>query len=283
MQRNQSPKKSGTVEIQALNKTFYQAASRPCRAFTLIELLVVIAIIALLLAILMPALNKVKESARRVVCTTNVKGLLMGVIAYSGDYNDSMPVFWPEIRLGWTCAAREQLLYHGRIASLGLLWGPVNYVSNGHAFFCPSPAAKKVNSFEQGRVTGQPFDEIDQEDGLNVQGSYFLRGDYAESDNSPTGAPAKTLLRHPNWIIISDSGFFWDGGHMDGPELRINHPTQGGKPDYFSNGWADGHVSAYNVKDPDLGWDDPANPIPIGGTSYYTNAQGMVRMEKEDW
>ena len=43
------------------------------KGFTLIELLVVIAIIAMLLAILMPALNRVKKIAQRVVCGTNLK------------------------------------------------------------------------------------------------------------------------------------------------------------------------------------------------------------------
>ena len=48
-------------------------SSQKLRGFTLIELLVVIAIIALLLAILMPALGKVKEKAKEVVCKSNIK------------------------------------------------------------------------------------------------------------------------------------------------------------------------------------------------------------------
>ncbi len=59
------------------------------KGFTLIELLVVIAIIAMLLAILMPALNKVKKIAQRVVCGTNLKGLGTAQMVYANDYEDS--------------------------------------------------------------------------------------------------------------------------------------------------------------------------------------------------
>jgi prepilin-type N-terminal cleavage/methylation domain-containing protein/prepilin-type processing-associated H-X9-DG protein len=58
------------------------------RAFTLIELLVVIAIIAILMAILMPALNRVKEQGKRIVCENSLKSLQLCWIMYADD-NDS--------------------------------------------------------------------------------------------------------------------------------------------------------------------------------------------------
>lgn len=61
------------------------------KAFTLIELLVVISIIALLLAILMPALGKVKEKAKGVVCKSNIKQWGVIFTLYANDYNDSLP------------------------------------------------------------------------------------------------------------------------------------------------------------------------------------------------
>ena len=55
------------------------------RAFTLIELLVVIAIIAILMAIIMPALNAVKRKAASTVCLSNTKNLSVGWYMYMGD------------------------------------------------------------------------------------------------------------------------------------------------------------------------------------------------------
>ena len=58
------------------------------KGFTLIELLVVIAIIAVLMAILMPSLNRAREQGKRASCLSNLKQLQMAWIAYAGDNDD---------------------------------------------------------------------------------------------------------------------------------------------------------------------------------------------------
>ena len=65
--------------------------SRRAVKFTLIELLVVITIIAILAAMLLPALVEAKERGRRILCLANLKQTTVSCLLYADDFNQELP------------------------------------------------------------------------------------------------------------------------------------------------------------------------------------------------
>jgi prepilin-type N-terminal cleavage/methylation domain-containing protein/prepilin-type processing-associated H-X9-DG protein len=116
------------------------------KAFTLIELLVVIAIIAILMAILMPALNAVKEQARSINCRSNVRQLTLSWIMYKDDYDDKLVsghTPGPGGEAWITLPNSPQtapVVEKKKYIMEGLLWP---YVKNVGAYHCPSDRRPK--------------------------------------------------------------------------------------------------------------------------------------------
>lgn len=122
-----SKRKIGYIKIyfhNNLKKSFY---------FTLVELLIVISIIAILAALLLPALKKVKDKGREIACVSNLRQINVALNNYSSDHNDFLPAptwgFPTNVEGGyysWTWTSRLVLC---------------NYISQ-KIYYCPSGSSK---------------------------------------------------------------------------------------------------------------------------------------------
>ncbi len=134
------------------------------KGFTLIELLVVISIIAVLLSILMPALNMAKQKARMVICSNNLHQIAVGLNAYASDFGRYMPrsagyprlVYW-----GDTSGpdGREMVLEYVSFKSEKLLFCPAAQHPGGNPGHKPGihSTAEPYLSFEDSEKWSRYF------------------------------------------------------------------------------------------------------------------------------
>ncbi len=94
------------------------------KSFTLIELLVVVAIIAVLAALLLPALTSARAIARRVVCQSNMRQVVNSLFYYADDYNDWCPPALEKNMVWGDSIWTMRLRHHGYISTPQILYCP---------------------------------------------------------------------------------------------------------------------------------------------------------------
>lgn len=177
------------------------------RGFSLIDTLVTISVMALLIAILLPSLNGARESARRVVCASNVRQLGIGIQMFADDHEGKLP----DSRYVSTASSMDgdgsasQFMMTLRAPNsdnsdqlwdgLGVLYA-TDYLVAPKLFYCPS---------HHGDHSFSRYARIFNGNRERISGNYHFRGIGPNGEKNLTAIePSETVLVTDGMRVISD-------------------------------------------------------------------------------
>lgn len=208
--------------------------------FTLIELLVVIAIIAILAAMLLPALSKAREKARSISCASNLKQLCLAEVMYADEYDDMF--------IGTNCS-----WVNNSEAPISSNTAFCKHPSNGRWYYgWPNFIYPYVGDFAPYKCPSNQTDIYGTNYGTPV--GFNLSKDYGSMFYNPK---SRALFKHPSDTLVLGSK--WGGGGTPYILSRQYYCMKKVHNDTANCGYIDGHVANWKVVDSDIG------PVEVAG------------------
>jgi len=227
--------------------------------FTLIELLVVIAIIAILIGLLLPAVQKVREAAARMNCSNNLKQLGLSIHNYASAYQDRLPA------ASSSTGATQYGNYQG-IMLITLL----PYIEQDNLF--KSATANVGNTWDG---NGNPFTRLQKVKTYNCPSDFTLSNGWSQNQVGGWMGTSYSL----NFRLF---GTVRAGGNSDAPQFSVgNIPDGTSNTIAFSEQYAgctgsNGNLWAYPGTDWGWNWSaEIANSRVVGGTTNMPNGYAM--------
>ncbi|MEI8341913.1 MAG: type II secretion system protein [Verrucomicrobiota bacterium] len=228
----------GTIHNRnrSMGHAAHRASPEKKRAFTLIELLTVIAIIAVLAALLFPAIKSARESANRVMCASNLKQLAAAGLMYIADHDGMAFANWMDL---------NDLPNGGMMNYIYPNADPNNWPPNGTyegtVVACPSRqrgVTKKLPVYGGGTKDFYLGAETYQDGGNNFwDGMGYARNNAINVNNLPNGK-VPNIAKPSKFMMFVDASNWNDGGNL-APQLMRIAPRH---DDYANWVFWDGHV-----------------------------------------